>query len=119
VVYSYTQEHEDELSLKTGQLIKVIGEEEEGWWRGILNGKEGVFPSNFVEEIRLPNNVLQPKPSARLDLTKTTDTAPALPAKPGKEISIKRLLLLIVFPVFLTIFILAQLNLFIVCLSCD
>lgn len=82
VVYSYTQEHEDELSLKTGQLIKVIGEEEEGWWRGILNGKEGVFPSNFVEEIRLPNNVLQPKPSARLDLTKTTDTAPALPAKP-------------------------------------
>lgn len=24
---------------------------EEGWWRGRLNGKVGVFPSNFVEII--------------------------------------------------------------------
>lgn len=102
-MYSYTQEHEDELSLKTGQLIKVIGEEEEGWWRGILNGKEGVFPSNFVEEIRLPNHVLPPKPSARVDVTKTKELAPALPAKPGKEININRLTLS-GFTVFLTIF---------------
>lgn len=24
---------------------------EEGWWEGSLNGKTGVFPSNFVEMI--------------------------------------------------------------------
>ena len=24
---------------------------EEGWWRGRIGQKEGVFPSNFVEEI--------------------------------------------------------------------
>lgn len=24
---------------------------EEGWWEGSLNGKVGVFPSNFVEMI--------------------------------------------------------------------
>lgn len=26
-------------------------QEEEGWWEGILNGKQGVFPSNFVEVV--------------------------------------------------------------------
>lgn len=24
---------------------------EEGWWSGILNGKAGMFPSNFVKEL--------------------------------------------------------------------
>lgn len=26
-------------------------QEEEGWWEGSLNGKIGMFPSNFVEMI--------------------------------------------------------------------
>lgn len=56
VIYSYSQDHEDELNLNVGDIITIIGEEEEGWWKGTLNGKEGVFPSNFVEEIK-PVNV--------------------------------------------------------------
>lgn len=24
---------------------------EEGWWEGILNGKTGMFPSNFIKEL--------------------------------------------------------------------
>lgn len=24
---------------------------EEGWWEGLLNGKTGMFPSNFTKEI--------------------------------------------------------------------
>ncbi|XP_044756496.1 CD2-associated protein-like [Coccinella septempunctata] len=51
VVFSYKQDHEDELNLNVGDIIEILGEEEEGWWRGVLNGKIGVFPSNFVEEI--------------------------------------------------------------------
>lgn len=51
VVFSYKQDHEDELNLNVGDVIEILGEEEEGWWRGVLNGKQGVFPSNFVEEI--------------------------------------------------------------------
>ena len=31
------------------QVVEVLEEEEEGWWRGKLDGKEGLFPSNFVE----------------------------------------------------------------------
>lgn len=51
VVFSYKQDHEDELNLNVGDIIDILGEEEEGWWKGILNGKIGVFPSNFCEEI--------------------------------------------------------------------
>lgn len=29
----------------------ILGDDEEGWWRGKVNGKEGVFPCNFVEPI--------------------------------------------------------------------
>ncbi|CAH0552731.1 unnamed protein product [Brassicogethes aeneus] len=57
VVFSYNQDHEDELTLKVGDVIKILGEEEEGWWRGFLDGKEGVFPSNFVEEIKTPSSI--------------------------------------------------------------
>ena len=31
------------------QVVEVLEEEEEGWWRGKLDGKEGVFPYNFDE----------------------------------------------------------------------
>ncbi|XP_018318563.1 SH3 domain-containing kinase-binding protein 1-like [Agrilus planipennis] len=51
VVFSYKQDHDDELSLNVGDVINILGEEEEGWWKGVLNGKVGVFPSNFVQEI--------------------------------------------------------------------
>ena len=29
--------------------MEVIEEEEEGWWRGKVGDKVGLFPSNFVE----------------------------------------------------------------------
>ena len=32
-------------------MVDVLEEEEEGWWRGRIGNHEGVFPSNFVEEI--------------------------------------------------------------------
>ena len=49
VIFSYAADNIDELSLELGQIVEVLEEEEEGWWRGILEGKEGVFPSNFVK----------------------------------------------------------------------
>ncbi|GLD46966.1 SH3 domain-containing kinase-binding protein 1 isoform X1, partial [Lates japonicus] len=49
--FSYVPQHEDELELKIGDIIEIIAEVEEGWWEGILNGKTGMFPSNFTREI--------------------------------------------------------------------
>lgn len=51
VIYSYRENKPDELSLAVGDIIEIFEEVEEGWWRGKLNGKVGVFPSNFVEPI--------------------------------------------------------------------
>ena len=48
VVYSYKQNNNDELNLAVGDELDVLEEVEEGWWRGRLNNKTGVFPSNFV-----------------------------------------------------------------------
>ncbi|XP_051266639.1 SH3 domain-containing kinase-binding protein 1 isoform X1 [Dicentrarchus labrax] len=49
--FSYVPQHEDELGLKIGDVIEIIAEVEEGWWEGYLNGKTGMFPSNFTKEI--------------------------------------------------------------------
>ncbi|XP_018410353.1 PREDICTED: SH3 domain-containing kinase-binding protein 1 [Nanorana parkeri] len=51
VAFSYLPQNEDELELKVGEIIEVLGEVEEGWWEGILNGKAGMFPSNFIKDI--------------------------------------------------------------------
>ncbi|XP_056414491.1 SH3 domain-containing kinase-binding protein 1 isoform X2 [Hyla sarda] len=51
VAFSYIPQNEDELELKVGEIIEVLGEVEEGWWEGVLNGKTGMFPSNFIKEL--------------------------------------------------------------------
>ncbi|XP_031690940.1 SH3 domain-containing kinase-binding protein 1-like isoform X2 [Oncorhynchus kisutch] len=49
--FSYAPQNEDELELKIGDVIHILGEVEEGWWQGSLNGKTGMFPSNFTREL--------------------------------------------------------------------
>ncbi|XP_070147500.1 SH3 domain-containing kinase-binding protein 1 isoform X4 [Ovis canadensis] len=51
VAFSYLPQNDDELELKVGDIIEVVGEVEEGWWEGVLNGKTGMFPSNFIKEL--------------------------------------------------------------------
>ncbi|XP_067273937.1 CD2-associated protein isoform X2 [Pseudorasbora parva] len=51
VLFEYVPQNEDELELKLGDIIEITEEVEEGWWSGSMNGKSGLFPSNFVKEI--------------------------------------------------------------------
>ncbi|XP_059355273.1 CD2-associated protein-like [Carassius carassius] len=51
VLFDYVPLNEDELELKVGDIIDITEEVEEGWWSGSMNGKSGLFPSNFVKEI--------------------------------------------------------------------
>lgn len=64
-MFSYQQANPDELNLSVGDLIQVMGEVEEGWWKGQIGTQYGVFPSNFVIPVE---NVVAP---------------PTLPPKPG------------------------------------
>ncbi|XP_029606015.1 CD2-associated protein isoform X2 [Salmo trutta] len=50
-LFDYMPQNEDELELKIGDTININEEVEEGWWSGTMNGKSGLFPSNFVKEI--------------------------------------------------------------------
>ncbi|GFX11519.1 SH3 domain-containing kinase-binding protein 1 [Trichonephila clavipes] len=50
-LFSYTPVNSDELTLKINDVLEVIEETEEGWWKGILEGNIGMFPSNFVIEL--------------------------------------------------------------------
>lgn len=48
VAFSYAPQNEDELSLEVDEEIEVTSQPEQGWWEGIVKGKKGMFPSNFV-----------------------------------------------------------------------
>ncbi|KAI9557106.1 hypothetical protein GHT06_016904 [Daphnia sinensis] len=88
-LFSYAPSHEDELQLLVGDEIHFLGEVEEGWWRGKLNGKIGVFPSNFVviEDPPTSTALHAPKGPITNPLTISSDIAPELPPKPLREIA--------------------------------
>ncbi|EMR09716.1 hypothetical protein PNEG_01902 [Pneumocystis murina B123] len=51
-LYDYEGEDDDDLTLKVGDKINVLEYVNEDWWRGICNGKEGIFPANHVKKIQ-------------------------------------------------------------------
>nr|XP_045009674.1 E3 ubiquitin-protein ligase SH3RF1 isoform X1 [Jaculus jaculus] len=53
VVVSYPPQSEAELELKEGDIVFVHKKREDGWFKGTLqrNGKTGLFPGSFVENI--------------------------------------------------------------------
>ncbi|XP_058622189.1 SH3 domain-containing kinase-binding protein 1 isoform X2 [Onychostoma macrolepis] len=72
--FSYTPQNEDELELKIGDVIEVLGEVEEGWWEGVLNGKTGMFPSNFTKELLAEAEDLTPQDDTRSTRTSIKDS---------------------------------------------
>jgi hypothetical protein len=49
-LYPYEAGDEGELSFKEGDRITIYQKGEDGWWFGELNGKRGLFPSNYTKE---------------------------------------------------------------------
>uniref|UniRef100_A0A8L2Q7T7 CD2-associated protein n=1 Tax=Rattus norvegicus TaxID=10116 RepID=A0A8L2Q7T7_RAT len=73
-VFPYTGTNEDELTFREGEIIHLISKEtgEAGWWKGELNGKEGVFPDNFAVQISeldkdFPYSLSSPLPAPKPD----------------------------------------------------
>ncbi|XP_058439035.1 CD2-associated protein isoform X7 [Marmota monax] len=53
VEYDYDAVHDDELTIRVGEIIRNVKKlQEEGWLEGELNGRRGMFPDNFVKEIK-------------------------------------------------------------------
>lgn len=49
VLYDFTGENEGEMSIKQGATIIVTRHIDEGWWYGNCDGREGIFPANYVK----------------------------------------------------------------------
>ncbi|XP_069368200.1 SH3 domain-containing kinase-binding protein 1 isoform X2 [Paralichthys olivaceus] len=77
--FSYVPQHEDELELKIGDVIEIIAEVEEGWWEGLLNGKTGMFPSNFTKVVLTESDAAAtdtPTPQEELRSGRTSKDSP-------------------------------------------
>lgn len=48
-MYDYVAQNDDELAFLKGQVITVLSKDDCDWWKGELNGREGLFPSNYVK----------------------------------------------------------------------
>ncbi|NXF03686.1 CD2AP protein, partial [Smithornis capensis] len=81
VLFEYIPQNEDELELKLGDVIDITDEVEEGWWSGTLNGRTGLFPSNFVKELESTDDG---ETQDALDDTEPVFNSPTSPvASPG------------------------------------
>ncbi|XP_033118484.1 growth factor receptor-bound protein 2-like [Anneissia japonica] len=49
--FDFTAQDEGELSMNKGQLIEVLDKSDKNWWRGRLDGKEGMFPAPYVKPV--------------------------------------------------------------------
>lgn len=48
-LYDYTAQAAGDLSFRAGDKIQVLQRTDaNGWWTGVLNGQQGIFPGNYV-----------------------------------------------------------------------
>ncbi|CDU23282.1 related to YSC84-protein involved in the organization of the actin cytoskeleton [Sporisorium scitamineum] len=50
-LYDFAGQEQTDLHFKTGDIIQVTGQEDEMWWRGTLDGRSGIFPSNYTRAL--------------------------------------------------------------------
>lgn len=48
--YDFTSKVQGELEFQRGQKVTVTDKSDENWWKGICNGKEGLFPATYVQK---------------------------------------------------------------------
>lgn len=48
--HDFNAENSDELSFKSGEILRVLSQESDEWWMGErCDGTRGIFPANYVE----------------------------------------------------------------------
>ncbi|CAJ1060943.1 unconventional myosin-If [Xyrichtys novacula] len=50
-LYQYVGQEADEISFDVNDVFDLVKEDPSGWWTGRVQGKEGLFPGNYVEKI--------------------------------------------------------------------
>lgn len=47
-MFDFAPQDAEELEFKKGDIITITDKSDENWWKGALNGREGMFPANYV-----------------------------------------------------------------------
>lgn len=47
-LYDFEALEEDELGLRSGEVVEVLDSSNPSWWTGRLHNKLGLFPANYV-----------------------------------------------------------------------
>ncbi|CAL8267575.1 unnamed protein product [Arctogadus glacialis] len=50
-LYQYVGQDSDEISFNINDVFDLVKEDPSGWWTGKSQGREGLFPGNYVEKI--------------------------------------------------------------------
>jgi len=52
-IWGYNQDNADpnDLTFAAGDIVEIVEESNPDWWVGRLKGRQGLFPSNYVEKI--------------------------------------------------------------------
>jgi len=53
--YDFVSEHQEDVSLRAGDIVLVLEEVDESWLKGKNHNKVGYFPRTYVESVRLPH----------------------------------------------------------------
>ena len=51
-IFDYKSDYDEDLSFDAGTIINIISVENDEWYSGEYDGKQGMFPKNFVEELK-------------------------------------------------------------------
>jgi hypothetical protein len=63
-LYSYESDQPTDLVFNGGDHITILETNEDGWWRGECNGREGWFPASYVDPVPMSEGELQAAPAA-------------------------------------------------------
>lgn len=74
VKFEYIAQGDSELTIKPGEIIKLLSTEDEEWWEGELNGNSGFFPKNYVEILTSDIESKETKTSAFFNGDGSTNT---------------------------------------------
>merc|ERR1712013_457820 len=76
-VFPYNGQNSDELTLRVGQVVKILSRQEEdaGWWKGELDGVVGFFPDNFVKVIEKKSKRPERPPPPTIQTSVSSDDA--------------------------------------------
>jgi len=72
-LFEFPGESDEDLPFQPGDIIEVLAIVDSQWWRGSLNGREGIFPAEFVSRDA-------PAPVAEVETTVTLEEEPVVAA---------------------------------------